>query len=223
MARKTDGMRCRHAKDVFHAWMVEGAAFMGDYDIPLISAVDACPERIVAFSDAMDAAKPDLAAFVHFFEDDFRFERLWNNPKVYLARLSSYGGVFMPDFSTCVDFPRAMKIWNTYRNFTIASWLQRESITVVPVLRCEPGSDEYSLAPIEKGGTAAVCLRSEVKRKDDRRRLERDFRHSVDYCQPKRILAYGSDPYGILDYARDKGIEVVRYPSKGRGRLGGGR
>lgn len=222
MARKEDGKRYRHAKDVFHAWMVEGATFVGDYDVPALSAVDACPKRIIAFSDAMDAAGSDSAAFVHFFEDDFRFERLWNNPRAYFKRLSECGGVLMPDFSTCVDFPRAMKIWNTYRNFTIASWLQREGITVVPVLCCEPGSDEYSLAPIEKGGTVAVCLRSEVKRKDDRRRTERDFKHAVDYCRPTRILAYGADPCGILEYARDKGIEVVCYPAKGRGRLGGG-
>ena len=203
-------------RDVFHAWLVEGAEFVGAYDIPALKPVDARPERLVPFSKAMGAARPDPETFVHFYEDDYRFERLWNNPKAYVARLSCFAGVIMPDFSICVDFPEALKIWNTYRNFALASWLQSQGLTVVPNVRNEPGSDEYSLKPVPKTSTIAIGTHGCVKRRDDRRRLARDIRHAIDYCEPTRVLVYGSDAYGVLDYVRSTGVETMLYPASCR-------
>lgn len=147
---KAVGRRKGHERDVFHAWMLKDAEFVGDYDIPALKPVNARPQQLEAFSAAMSSRKANPDSFVHFYEDDYRFERLWKNPRAYLPRLSGRAGIIMPDFSTCVDFPRALKIWNSYRNFTLAAWMQSEGLTVVPNVRCEPESDEYSLRPIPK-------------------------------------------------------------------------
>lgn len=214
--------RTKHKRDVFHAWMVRDAYFVGEFDVPALEPVDACPKKLIPFSVAMSHACDDFGAFVHFYEDDFRFERLWNNPRAYLSRLKKFAGVVMPDYSTCVDFPLALKIWNEYRNFALASWMQREGLIVIPNARCEPGSDSWSLEPIPKNSTIAVGFRSCIKGREDHRRLEQDFYHAVDYCRPRRVAAYGADPQGFLDYAKDHGAEVVIFPGRGRGELGGG-
>ena len=95
-----------HARDVFHAWMLEGIDFSRPWDMPKLAAVDAHPTALVPFSVAMADSWRDYECFVHFFEDDFRFERMWNNPKKYLSKLSKFEGVVMPDFSTCIDLDR---------------------------------------------------------------------------------------------------------------------
>ncbi|MEI8083290.1 MAG: DUF4417 domain-containing protein, partial [Actinomycetes bacterium] len=35
-----------------------------------------------------------------FYEDDYRFNRLWNDPERYIRRLARFAGVVSPDFST---------------------------------------------------------------------------------------------------------------------------
>ena len=46
--------------------------------------------------------------WIHFFIDDYQFERLWNNPWQYLELLKRVKGVITPDFSMYTDTPQAM-------------------------------------------------------------------------------------------------------------------
>ena len=56
----------RHARDVFHAWMLKGAEYAGPLDMPVLQKVDAVPNRLVAFSDAMSHKWNDFDCWVHF-------------------------------------------------------------------------------------------------------------------------------------------------------------
>ena len=71
----------------------------------------------------------------HFFEDDYLFERLWRNPKIYLPILKQYNGVILPDFSLYRDMPLVMQLWNIYRSRAIGCWLQSNGIKVIPDVR----------------------------------------------------------------------------------------
>ena len=73
-------------KDVFHAFLVKNAQFDTDLEIPRISPESALPERLVSFSKAV--AGSDYDQWVHFYEDDANFERLWNKPNKYLGVVS---------------------------------------------------------------------------------------------------------------------------------------
>ncbi|HMS74638.1 DUF4417 domain-containing protein [Gordonia sp. (in: high G+C Gram-positive bacteria)] len=67
----------------------------------------------IAFSEAVSKkARPDKAAWVHFYEDDYRFTRFWINPERYLDRLAANGGVISPDHSLyrVLDYPRAVGV-----------------------------------------------------------------------------------------------------------------
>ena len=67
-----------HARDVFHAWMLEGAEYAKPLGMPKLAPIHVDPERLIAFSDAMSPRWNDFDCFVHFFEDDCRIERFWN-------------------------------------------------------------------------------------------------------------------------------------------------
>ena len=79
----------KHKRDTFHAWMLEGLEFSPAWELPKLAAVDAHPKGLVPFSAAMGADCDDFDCFVHFYEDDFRFERVWNEPRKYLPRRTS--------------------------------------------------------------------------------------------------------------------------------------
>ena len=53
---------------------------------------------------------------MHMFVDDYRFERLWNSPHKYLAKLRKFKCVITPDFSGYLNVPKEMKVCNIYRS-----------------------------------------------------------------------------------------------------------
>lgn len=89
----------RDVRDVFKGRLLRGLTLVGPYDIPRIEPCQIVPGSLVAFSEAMAMSSADAGAWVHFYEDDYRFRRLWNAPERYLDRLRQFAGVISPDFS----------------------------------------------------------------------------------------------------------------------------
>ena len=203
---------CTSGKDVFHAFMVEGASFAGAFDYPELAPVHVRITRAVSFPEAMSSSVDLSDAFVHFYTDDFRFERIWNCPSKYLPRLKTAAGVIEPDFSTCPNFPGALKIYNGYRNRACAYWLQRNGITVVPNVRCDVESSVYALSGVPHGSTIAIGSHGCIKQVGNRERFMASLKIAVDTLKPSNIIAFGSDGYGVFEYPRSLGIEVLVIP-----------
>ena len=90
-------------KDVFRAFLVKNATYEGYLEIPCIKKTEEIPNRLIPFSKAVGSH--DYDAWVHFYEDDVSFERLWNQPSKYLPILKKFKGVITPDFSVYRDMP----------------------------------------------------------------------------------------------------------------------
>lgn len=71
--------------DVFRASIVETAEYAGDLEIPALHPVDMLPDEMTPFSQAISSGR--RRGWVHFFEDDVKFERVWNSPGRYLRIL----------------------------------------------------------------------------------------------------------------------------------------
>jgi hypothetical protein len=146
--------------------------------------------------------------------DDFRFERFWNNPHKYLDKLKKFNAVIEPDFSTCPNFPMALKIYNMYRNRACAYWLQKNGVHVIPNIRCETDNFDWALEGIPKGGTIAIGSNGCIKKCFNRARFVASLKSAVNEIQPANIIVYGSDAFGVLDYPRSLGIKVDVFPSE---------
>ena len=48
---------------------------------------------------------------IHFFVDDYLFERVWNDPARYALLLSDFRAVMTPDFSLFTDYPLPVQIY----------------------------------------------------------------------------------------------------------------
>ena len=158
----------------------------------------------------------DYDAFVDFYLDDYQFERFWNDPFRYLGRLKLFAGVIEPDFSTCLDFPVALKAYSVYRNQALGSFLQRNGILCVPNVRCEPGLP-WMLDGTPRGSSIAIGARAAVKKPSDREALMRAVRFAVEVLEPTEIIWYGSTSYGIGDWLLSLGVPVHVCPARIRG------
>ena len=216
--------KLRHACDTLKLFLLEDAEYSEQNELPLLQAVqlEEPPAALIPFSIAMKGGCRDFDCFVHFYEDDFRFLRIWNDPKRYLPKLQKFAGVIMPDFSECIDFPRSLKMWSCYRNQALGSWFQRERLICVPNARHEPSCD-FLLEALPHHSVTAICGRALTKSKLERKRFVRDVKTTVDVLEPTAIIYYGSDRYNVMDYPRSVGIPVWVYPGCNRGDLDGGR
>lgn len=104
----------------------------GKYQMPIIEPEDHVPDSLIGFNYALTSK--DKEAGVHFYVDDYQFERIWTEPEKYINILREYDCVLTPDFSLYLDMPIAMKIWNTFRSRLIGQMCQDAGCTVIPTV-----------------------------------------------------------------------------------------
>ena len=137
---------------------------------------------------------------VHFFIDDYQFERVWNKPTVYIDMLKKYRAVIMPDFSTYTDFPQCVQVFNHYRNLWLARFWKDNGVTVIPNINwSDESSFEWVFDSVPKHST--VCLSSVgcIKRVGLKDVWLKGYAELRRRCEPEQILIYGN----VIDEIKD--------------------
>ena len=92
------------------------------WQMPIIKNDGFVPKDLIGFNYAKTSK--NKAVGIHFFLDDYQFERVWNAPEKYLNVLMEYDCILSPDFSLYMDMTMPIKIWNTYRSRQIGAYYQ---------------------------------------------------------------------------------------------------
>ena len=176
------------------------------YNLPVVRA-DAVPmaNSIIPFNRAKTCTRKDVG--VHFFIDDYQFERLWRFPDRYLPLLQEYDCVLTPDFSIYVDMPLTLKIYNVYRNRVLGHYWQQNGINVVPTLQwADYRSFGFCFSGIEPGGIVAVSTLGSAQNPQSRGYWIAGMKQAISKLQPTTVLLYGTQ----IDF--DFGnIKVIHY------------
>lgn len=172
---------------------------VGKYDIPEILPVYELPEikEWIGFNYVLSDDNPEGKA-VHFFIDDYQFERIWNNPDKYIEKLKKYVCVTSPDFSPYGDMPLATQIYNHYRKHWIGRYLQEKGVTVIPTIRSstDSRSKEWYLDGEPKRGI--VCISSMWATREEIKPLFiEEYNTMMKKLKPKKVLLYGKMVEGI--------------------------
>lgn len=164
----------------------------GKWNMPIVNPCNYVPERLIGFNYVLTAKEFNTG--VHFFLDDYQFERIWQRPAVYIEKLKKFECVFTPDFSLYMDMPAAMKIWNIYRSRLIGQMMQNEGIRVIPTLSwAEEASFDYCFDGLSQGGTVAVSTIG-VKRDDDAAKIWfAGMDEAIKRLNPDHVIVYGGD------------------------------
>ena len=195
----------------------DAASVEGFYQMPVIEPVEHIPDDLIGFNYALTSDSRESG--IHFYIDDYQFERVWNQPYLYLDKLAEFDCMLTPDFSLYQEMPIAMKIWNTYRSRLIGQMAQRMGIIVIPTVSwCEKETFTFCFDGLPQRATLSI---STIGVKQDSYNFDL-WKSGVDEMikrlRPKTLLIYG----GKVDY--DYGnIKMVYYENKVTERLKAGK
>lgn len=177
----------------------------GRYNMPTISKVDHIPHELQGFNYILN--KPDYSKGVHFFLDDYQFERIWHKSDFYIEKLVDFDCVLTPDFSLYLDMPIAMQIWNIYRSRMIGQMMQDLGLTVIPTVSWSTSeSFEFCFDGLPKDSTLAISTIGIKKNNEQYQIWKNGVDEMINRLSPKNLFVYG----GKVDYDY-KNINVVYY------------
>lgn len=187
----------------------------GEFGIPKIPKADPVNvEDWLGFNYVRGCEDPELHG-VHFFLDDYQFNRIWDRADDYTRRLAQFRAVISPDFSMYTDFPKAVQIFNCYRNHWLGRYWAEHGVRVIP---CVMWSDHESYTYCFDGDPigSAVAVSSVGTQVDGMtKELFLDgYAEMLRRLDPVQILFYGSIPEEIED--RSKIVPLEAYASKWR-------
>lgn len=181
---------------------------VGAYDIPVLAPTQFVPKSLALWHDPkqrMDAAANDGA--LHFFIDDYHFEKVWSRPESTYERVAEVGAALSPDFSLWRDMPRAMQIWQVYRSRWCAAFWQHLGVEVVPTVTWG-GTDtfEFTFDGLPCRSTLAISMVG--VRKDGRELFLKGLKELVSRFEPTMLLCYGKLLANV-----EPGCPVTFYPT----------
>lgn len=169
---------------------------VGKYDIPEIQGMYDVDEisDFIGWNYALKEKHPEDKA-VHFFVDDYQFNRLWTNPDAYLEKLKRFQYVFTPDFSPYADFPKAVQVFNHFRKHWIGAYLQENGVRVIPTVTWSyPPSYDFCFDGEPKNSVVAISSVGCMKSKRNKQMLIDGYNEMVKRLEPSCIIFYGNVP-----------------------------
>jgi len=134
--------------------------------------------------------------------NDMELDKLWADTPAVTKRFLNkrFYAIMTPEFSVSVNFPKAERIWQTFRNRWLGRYWQEAGIKVIPTVS-HVGEDwdlNYIYAGIPEG---CPCVSTQVQanqegdRKDDFAFIMQIYRRSyqeiLDRIKPKQLIVYG--------------------------------
>lgn len=189
----------------YHLDLIDYRNLTDDFwEMPVIQNNDHIPTDLIGFNYAKSSDNKEVG--VHFYVDDYQFERVWNYPEKYLDILKEYDCILSPDFSLYLDMPMPMKIWNVYRSRQIGAYYQKTGIKVIPTISwAEAETFDFCFKGIPEGSVVSI---STIGVKQDVQALEiwtAGMDEMIRQISPSDIVVYG----GKIDY--DYGDIAVHY------------
>lgn len=168
---------------------------VGAFDTPILQPVQL--EKRIPWT-GFNCAKTtrNRAMFgVHFFIDDYLFERAWHDPARYALLLKDFHAVMTPDFSLFTDYPKSVQIYNHYRKHLLGAYWQSHGMTVISSI-CWSDHDSYAWCfdGEPQGGTVAVSSVGTQKNPQARAFFLDGYREMLSRLQPSKIIFFGDVP-----------------------------
>lgn len=178
------------------------------WQMPIIKNNNYIPKELIGYNYAK--SNKDKNVGIHFYVDDYQFERVWNYPEKYLENLMEYDCILSPDFSLYMNMPMPMKIWNVYRSRQIGAYYQSKGIKVIPTISwAEEATFDFCFKGIPKGSIVSVSTIGVKEKQVATDIWNAGMKEMIRQIEPSTIIVYG----GALDF--DYGdIKVVYFENK---------
>lgn len=186
---------------------------VGCYEIPMIEPTQFDNAEFIGFNYAKNAknAKNAYGKAVHFFLDDYQFNRVWTNPDRYIPMLQKFKYVLTPDFSLYTDFPKPLQIYNHYRKHWLGAYWQIHGINVIPTI-CWSDKDSFEWCfdgePMQS--VVAVSSVGTQNSKEKKQCFLNGYMEMLERLQPTKIIFYG----GVPDECKGSVVHITQFSEK---------
>ena len=190
---------------------------VGEYDIPQIIGVeDVQVKEWIPFNYVLTCKEPQEKG-VHFFLDDYQFERVWNNIDKYTEVLQRFKAVMSPDFSMFTVNPKALQIYQHFRKHFIGAYWQANGLTVIPTINwADEKSFEWCFDGEPTNSIVAISTVGSMNSKANKEGFYKGYEEMKKQLQPKKILCYGTVPEELKNEVQGIGCHWERRFKNGR-------
>lgn len=179
--------------DTCRELLIQGAELTKEYNFPILQAVHEYPINTISFRDSFKEAEENKGKCnINFFEDDVRFESLWNSPYRYLEHLQDFESVCMPDFSISMHAPFPLNLWNTYRNRVLSHWLSKNGIKVIPnAMIVDEMFWGWIWEGLPKYSTLCCCTNGRAINDEEKVKFSVQFQKMESVLCPETVIIFG--------------------------------
>lgn len=217
----------KNLKDVFGAYLLNGAHYDGFYDIPVLEKNDKIelPSKLVSYSK-LNTIEDDEYVYCHFYQDDYVFDGLYGiwNSLLYnqqykkgfnFEKLNKIYAVITPDYSLYCDMPRILQIYNVYRSRVVGYFLNKCGYNVVLNVKwTDITSYSYCFSGIEQGSILAVSTLGCLRANADKELFMAGLKVLIKRVQPKCIILYGTLNEKLKQIFDENNQNYIFFPSQ---------
>ena len=164
---------------------------VGKYGMPIIKKQEIDLDKIdlwgYAKTKTNDEENKDKT--IHFFTYDWDFESVFDKPEKTMEKLDQYYALLSPEFSLYWDMPKAVQIYNTFKNRWCGAFWQKMGKIVIPTVCCA-GEESYDFCfdGIEEGSVVAI---STYRREQYKQEILRSYNKMLEVIKPSAVIIYG--------------------------------
>lgn len=199
--------------DGYSSYLVEGATFVGKYQIPALPKHDKIliPKDMIPFDKRNVVKEKDLA--LNFYMHDVKFKQVLTSTSKYLDELSRYTAVISPDCSLYRDMPLCLQITNTYMNRAVAFYLQRHGVYVIPNVRWgDERSFEFCFQGLSINDIVSISTHGCIQGYENKYYFRLGLEQMLKVLKPQVVLVYGYMPDEVFSNFLSQ-AKFVHYPS----------
>lgn len=181
--------------DGYSSYLVDGATFVGKYQIPSIPKHDVIliPKDMVPFDKRNVVKERNLA--IDFYMHDVTFRQILTSTSKYLDELSRFAAVISPDCSLYRDMPLCLQITNTYMNRAVGFYLQKHGVYVIPNVRWgDERSFEFCFQGLPTNDIVCISTHGCIKGEENKYYFKLGLEEMLIVLKPQVVLVHGSMP-----------------------------
>ena len=164
---------------------------VGKYDMPLIKKqeIDLNKIDLWGYVKTKPNDEENKNKTIHFFTYDWNFESVFDKPEKAMEKLDQYYALLSPEFSLYWDMPKAVQIYNTFKNRWCGAFWQKMGKIVIPTICCA-GEESYDFCfdGIEEGSVVAI---STYRREQYKQEILKSYNKMLEVIKPSAIIVYG--------------------------------
>ncbi|MCF0107857.1 MAG: DUF4417 domain-containing protein [Bacilli bacterium] len=196
--------------DDFQNYLVEGAIFDGDADIPCMLTLNniVIPKSLAPYTARKRIKNKNVV--LHCFIHDFQFSNLITETRKHVEELTEFDGIICPDPTITIGGSKTINQAQIYFSRAVGFYLQKNGVFAVPCIRWgDQSTYDYCFLGVPKNYIVAIsthgCIMPcRVNNNELRNAFIKGLPVMLERLKPKYVIVYGGMPDEIFGPYKSK-------------------